>query len=90
MNLSIIDGKVDPKMSKCKFNAKILSKTNSNTIQGEFEDCMQDAWDTLPWWFQIGCGTSCGACVWGGIPVACGACAGCVGGMAVHCLFIEE
>jgi len=91
MSLSINQGTIDPLMSKCFLKSNSSHKSSVDRIldEGSFSDCMQDAWAALPWWFQIGCSTSCGGCIWAKIPVACGSCAGCIVGMAFHCAFIE-
>lgn len=49
-------------------------------------NCLEWAWDSLPWYMKIACGGSFGACVYTGNPFACGVLAGCMGGIGAWCL----
>jgi len=49
-------------------------------------NCLEWAWDSLPWYMRIACGGSFGACVYTGNPFACGVLAGCMGGTGAWCL----
>jgi hypothetical protein len=53
-----------------------------------FGYCLNNQWNHLPWWIQVGCVLACGGCI--GAPelaIPCGACLGCVGGYAAGCFW---
>ena len=51
-----------------------------------FGQCLDSCWKALPFWLQLACGASCGACMWGGNIPACAVCASCLAGAAIPCI----
>ncbi|NIV33021.1 MAG: hypothetical protein GWN58_27330 [Anaerolineae bacterium] len=49
-------------------------------------NCLEWAWDSLPWYMKIACGGSFGACVYTANPFACAVLAGCMAGSGSWCL----
>lgn len=49
--------------------------------------CLRNMWPTLPGWLKFTCEAACGACIFGGNPLGCSACVGCLAGYAAGCLW---
>lgn len=82
------EGKIT--FSKVYSSDSNLLPTDINPEEEGFYECMEEAFLDLPLPMQIFCGTACGACLWSLNPYGCGACAGCIGGTAFHCYFLED
>jgi len=65
---------------------EVMNYTNTE-LRSCMSDCLEYAWNVLPWWMKIPCGGSFGACVYAGQIYACSVIAGCVGGMVWYCWY---